>query len=1057
MKKYIKAKELLETKANKKEKKPIYATRKLSIGLVSCMLGLVMAAPVVQAEDLDINQVDSNASAIEDKASKEDIVSGDTSDKTEAIVNDVKKSDLTVDDEAKKPDPAVDEDSKKTNLDGLETKDADKLEIGPEIVLEPVQKSTIPTPTITKAFIGTNTISGGNVHRDRINKKTVRGTIHVSLKDSSGTEKANLSVTPKSGTTWTVNLPEGVTIAEGDVVTAYQEFNGSNSEEVTANAQPSKASSVTLTMPSGEIWIEQTSSNQVSDGEQAEAVQMLKDANTEIASDIKSVKFSIDGTDHAYYEVTYTDGSTSGKVEAPNLKINTVTETSAAPTIEKVQVTDGQIIVTFEKEVAAGTKFYFIKQFTDGEENSFCQNGKCRVDKSTEHEMSQAVSVDGKKVAFKINAADDLKLGRQFGIVVKEPHKFRSCTKSEPVVTSPAKVEVRDPKKLTEEEKKAIDEAIRDANTVDGVSKLPNGSGDWDGVPAVIQIDDSGNVKIFSGNDVAGDWDPNNDYKFVPEKNEDGSNKVKDGAEPKITIQGKDLLKNIKPKEPVIAVDTDTGKVTITPPAYKEPGDDTDLLSYTVTYKDESETDKTVTATRDLDTGKWSGPGVDENTGVITLSVEDIEVGGTVRATAKDNGGLEGDTNQLDSDEASKTLETATVSYDRNGGTGEMTGKTVNKGSKYKILENAFTAPENKKFDGWKVGNEEGVKKAGETITIKDNVVITANWIDGKVTKVTKEVIPAKTKYEADDTLEFEKQKVITTAVDGEKEITTVSQKGKDDVVTEKTTKEKVDGLVKVGNKKVEVKKDGDITITTTTTYEVNPNTGELINPKVVVKKSTKSKPADGDKTNPETPQPGEPDPSEPDPETPQPGKPDPEKPGKRGDNPEKPGDKNPNKPGYKPSENEKTPDKEKPTDPDKINPEKPGDKEPGKQNDNNEEGKKPGVEDRIKINYDPNGGHWSDKSTDILTYYYDRGNIIALINPPTREGYRFLYWKGSAYQPGDKYTVVGDHTFVAQWEKIGTKASRSNPKTGLESVAGVVCTLVASTGALYIGRKKED
>lgn len=170
MKKYIKAKELLETKANKKEKKPIYATRKLSIGLVSCMLGLVMAAPVVQAEDLDINQVDSNASAIEDKASKEDMVSGDTSDKTEAIVNDVKKSDLTVNDEVKKSDPAVDEDSKKTDLDGLETKDAGELEIGPELVNPPV-RAGIEAPTITKAFIGTNTISGGKLHRGRIGGK----------------------------------------------------------------------------------------------------------------------------------------------------------------------------------------------------------------------------------------------------------------------------------------------------------------------------------------------------------------------------------------------------------------------------------------------------------------------------------------------------------------------------------------------------------------------------------------------------------------------------------------------------------------------------------------------------------------------------------------------------------------------------------------------------------------------------------------------------------------------------------------------------------------------
>lgn len=235
---------------------------------------------------------------------------------------------------------------------------------------------------------------------------------------------------------------------------------------------------------------------------------MLKDANTTIASDIKSVKFSIDGTQHTYYEVTYTDGSTSGKVEAPNLKIKTVTETSAAPKIEKVQVTDGQIIVTLEKEVAAGTKFYFIKQFTDGEDKRFCDEGKCKVDKSTSQDMSQAVSVDGKKVTFKINAADDLELGRDFGIVVKEPHKFRSCTISQPVLTTPDKVAVRDPHKLTDGDKKAIDKAIRDANKVDGISKLPDGTG-FISDPAFIEFDKDGNVRIISPNNVKTDWDNN--------------------------------------------------------------------------------------------------------------------------------------------------------------------------------------------------------------------------------------------------------------------------------------------------------------------------------------------------------------------------------------------------------------------------------------------------------------------------------------------------------------------------------------------------------------------
>ena len=612
------------------------------------------------------------------------------------------------------------------------------LELGPEIIGQPVGAG-IEAPTITKAFIGTNAISGGNLHRGKINGKNARGTVHVTLKDSGGNEKATVSVTPKSGTTWKVDLPEGVTIAEGDTVTAYQEFDGQNSPVTTANAMDSlaKQNKDKLKMPTGEIWIEQTSSNQVNKDEQAEAVGMLKNANLSIESKFKEVKFSIDcstGTNHAYYEVTYTDGSTSGKIEAPDLKIKTVTETSAAPTIEKVQVTDGQIIVTFAKEVAAGTKFQFVKTIDEQDYNNFVEGGNCSVDKSNPREMSQEVTVNGTKVTFPIkDKVNDLKLGSEFGIVVKEPHKFRSCAKSEPVVTTPEKVEVRDPRKLTDDDKKAIDKAIRDANTVNGVSKLPNGTGDWQGIPTFIEFDKDGNVRIFSPNNVETEWDwSSGDPKPIYKKNDDGSYKLKEGGESEvIKIDAKYLVKNVKPEPPKIAVDTNTGKVTITPPLYTE-GKDTDLASYTITYKDAKGNDKTVTATRDSDANKWRGTGVDENTGVITLKVEDIEVGGIIKATAKDNGGLEGDTEELESAPVRETLKTVEVTYDGNGGTGEMKGKTVNKGAEYEILANAFKAPENEKFETWKIGDTE--HKAKDKIRVKEDTTIQAIWQDIKVT-----------------------------------------------------------------------------------------------------------------------------------------------------------------------------------------------------------------------------------------------------------------------------------------------------------------------------------
>ena len=665
--------------------KPAHIFRKFLIVTLACALGFTLSTPsLAQAEDL---QMSSQA-----------------------------------DEQSVSPAPVS------TPEVETDTQLGDGLEIGPEIIGEAVTQIEVKEPTVNPVFYDATTISGAKLAKAKVNKKTVIATVYVTLKGEDGTEKANLSVTPTSGTTWKVDLPGGVKVAKGDTVTVYQQIGEDKSSEVTVNAQPSKASTVTLTMPTGEIWIEHPNANLVNEDEQAEAIEMLKGANPDIKQDFKSVKFSIDYTYHAYYEVTYTDGSTSGKIEATELKIKQVTETSAAPTIQKVQVTDGQIIVTLDKEVVAGTKFYLVNNFTDGEDKNFDGNGTCKIDKSDSQEMSQTVSIDGKKVTFPIKD-NDLKLEKEFGILAKEPHKFRSCAKSEPVITTPDKVAVRDPRKLTDDDKKAIDKAIRDANTVNGVSKLPNGIGDWDGVPAVIQFDDNGNVKIFSGNDAEVTYDSN--WNPVPVKNADGSVKVKDGAEPKGTIPAKDLLKNIAPKSPAIAVDTDKGEVTITPPAYEKPGEDTDLLSYTVTYKDASGAEKTVTATRDLQTNKWSGSGVNEESGVITLSVEDIEVGGTVTATAKDNGGLEGDTDKLESDPATKKLETATVSYNGNDGTGKMDGKKLNKGSKYKILDNKFKAPENQEFDYWEIDGKEVA--AATEITVTKDTVVKAIWKKSQV------------------------------------------------------------------------------------------------------------------------------------------------------------------------------------------------------------------------------------------------------------------------------------------------------------------------------------
>ena len=51
-----------------------------------------------------------------------------------------------------------------------------------------------------------------------------------------------------------------------------------------------------------------------------------------------------------------------------------------------------------------------------------------------------------------------------------------------------------------------------------------------------------------------------------------------------------------------------------------------------------------------------------------------------------------------------------------------------------------------------------------------------------------------------------------------------------------------------------------------------------------------------------------------------------------------------------------------------------------------------------------------------------DFGGYITIPQGPEKNGYKFLYWKGSEYYPGQNYKIEGDHTFVAMYEKVDEK-----------------------------------
>ena len=93
------------------------------------------------------------------------------------------------------------------------------------------------------------------------------------------------------------------------------------------------------------------------------------------------------------------------------------------------------------------------------------------------------------------------------------------------------------------------------------------------------------------------------------------------------------------PQAPTVTANKD-GSVTVTPPT------DKDTKEVSVTYKDNDGNEKTVTATKDPQTGKWSVPEgsdvtVDPDKGVITVPADKVKDGTEVSAKAKDKTGNE--------------------------------------------------------------------------------------------------------------------------------------------------------------------------------------------------------------------------------------------------------------------------------------------------------------------------------------------------------------------------------------------------------------------------------
>lgn len=120
-------------------------------------------------------------------------------------------------------------------------------------------------------------------------------------------------------------------------------------------------------------------------------------------------------------------------------------------------------------------------------------------------------------------------------------------------------------------------------------------------------------------------------------------------------------------------------------------------------------------------------------------------------------------------------------------------------------------------------------------------------------------------------------------------------------------------------------------------------------------------------------------------------------------------------------------------------------------------------------ITVDPNGGNWNG-DTAIKTQQFKENEEFKLPVAPKKEGYTFLYWKGSQYQPGQVYVVKEDHAFIAEWKKNevtpekkpdqqNTANTKNSPSTGdnTEVMVYTGLSLLGLMSLLLVLRKKNN
>ena len=104
-------------------------------------------------------------------------------------------------------------------------------------------------------------------------------------------------------------------------------------------------------------------------------------------------------------------------------------------------------------------------------------------------------------------------------------------------------------------------------------------------------------------------------------------------------------------------------------------------------------------------------------------------------------------------------------------------------------------------------------------------------------------------------------------------------------------------------------------------------------------------------------------------------------------------------------------------------------------------------------LTFNLNGGSYKGSKAEVKIKAH-AGDTIKILAAPKRAGYKFKYWKGSKYYPGNKYKVTENHTFTAQWKKVPKVLLARMAKSSEKSMTVVINAIKGAKKYVFYGNR---